>query len=117
MRWIGDSRIGLGGVPAAETLPVLAIAGVRRHHQHRPRRPRPNSAGLVTADAPLEQTAVAVSGGFSASVHGVVAAPDWDLLIVGRGIAEAVDPAAPARQLVDLVRRRSIKEPDADPTA
>ncbi|MEV4515598.1 orotidine 5'-phosphate decarboxylase / HUMPS family protein [Dactylosporangium sp. NPDC049525] len=60
---------------------------------------------------------VAVSGGFSASDHGILAAPDWDILIVGRSVTEAVDPATTTRQLVDLIRRRSTKESDADPTA
>ena len=46
---------------------------------------------------------VAVSGGFSATDYSVILSTDWDILIVGRGIAEAVDPASAASRLSSLV--------------
>ena len=39
-----------------------------------------------------------------ASDHALIASPDWDVLIVGRSIADAVDPASAARAIVELVR-------------
>lgn len=52
------------------------------------------------------QLPVAVSGGFSVTDQSVLSSPDWDILIIGRSIAEAVDPAAAAEQLLGLVHRR-----------
>ena len=46
---------------------------------------------------------VAVSGGFSTVDGAVFASPDWDILIVGRGVTDAVDPATAAKNLVELV--------------
>ncbi|QYN26658.1 hypothetical protein [Amycolatopsis sp. DSM 110486] len=38
---------------------------------------------------------VAVSGGFSAIDSGVFASRDWDIVIIGRSVADAVDPPRP----------------------
>jgi len=46
---------------------------------------------------------VTVSGGFSPTDHKVVASPDWDVLVVGRSITEAVDPAAAARRFLEQI--------------
>lgn len=45
---------------------------------------------------------VAVSGGFTPSDHEVIADPDWDILVVGRSIADAVRPDRAAREIVDV---------------
>lgn len=49
---------------------------------------------------------VAVSGGFSPTDYDIAASPDWDILIIGRSVAEAVDPAGAAREITELVDRR-----------
>ncbi|WP_091629153.1 orotidine 5'-phosphate decarboxylase / HUMPS family protein [Amycolatopsis saalfeldensis] len=46
---------------------------------------------------------VAVSGGFSTTDSAVLASPDWDILIVGRSVVDALDPATAAKNLVELV--------------
>lgn len=46
---------------------------------------------------------VSVSGGFSTTDTAVIASSDWDILIVGRSVADAVDPATAAKNLVELV--------------
>lgn len=48
------------------------------------------------------QLPVAVSGGFSATDHAVFASPDWDILIVGRSVADAIDPSSAATRIVEL---------------
>lgn len=50
---------------------------------------------------------VAVSGGFSATDTAAIGAPDWDILIVGRSIADAVDPDTAARRITELVHDSS----------
>lgn len=50
---------------------------------------------------------VAVSGGFSTTDRLCLRNPDWDILIVGRAITEAVAPMTAIRQLVDLIEPRS----------
>jgi 3-keto-L-gulonate-6-phosphate decarboxylase len=51
---------------------------------------------------------VAVSGGFSPTddvfAHG---RDDWDILIVGRAVTDAVDPAAAALRIAELVHANS----------
>ncbi|WP_123809763.1 hypothetical protein [Micromonospora globispora] len=42
------------------------------------------------------QLPVSVSGGFSATDHHILSSPDWDVLVVGRSVTDAVDPAAAA---------------------
>ncbi|WP_409493980.1 orotidine 5'-phosphate decarboxylase / HUMPS family protein [Amycolatopsis sp. cmx-11-12] len=49
------------------------------------------------------QLPVAVSGGFSPADHAIIASPDWDILIVGRSVADAVDPATAAQRIAELV--------------
>lgn len=46
---------------------------------------------------------VAVSGGYTATDSRVFASPDWDILIVGRSIIDAVDPTTAAKNLVELI--------------
>ncbi|MFI7218863.1 orotidine 5'-phosphate decarboxylase / HUMPS family protein [Micromonospora maritima] len=48
---------------------------------------------------------VAVSGGFGPSDRDVLASTDWDILIVGRSVTEALDSELVAQQLVAAVRR------------
>ncbi|MEV6987007.1 orotidine 5'-phosphate decarboxylase / HUMPS family protein [Sphaerisporangium sp. NPDC051017] len=47
---------------------------------------------------------VAVSGGFSTTDLPVIASQDWDILIVGRSITEAVRPRSAAEQFLKIVR-------------
>ncbi|WP_218125815.1 orotidine 5'-phosphate decarboxylase / HUMPS family protein [Sinosporangium album] len=47
---------------------------------------------------------VAVSGGFSTTDLPVIVSQDWDILIVGRSITEAVRPRSAAEQLLKIVR-------------
>ncbi len=49
---------------------------------------------------------VAVSGGFSATDYSVIHSNEWDILIVGRSVAEAVQPATAASHLLRLVHER-----------
>jgi 3-keto-L-gulonate-6-phosphate decarboxylase len=49
---------------------------------------------------------VLVSGGFSSADRSALASPDWDVLVVGRGITEATDPARALRDLYDALGRR-----------
>lgn len=49
---------------------------------------------------------IAVSGGFSATDSSIVLGSDWDILIVGRSVTEAVYPAAAAHHLVNLAHGR-----------
>jgi 3-keto-L-gulonate-6-phosphate decarboxylase len=46
---------------------------------------------------------VGVSGGFSATDLSVLASGDWDILIVGRSITEAIRPKTAAEQLLKVV--------------
>ncbi|WP_231644719.1 orotidine 5'-phosphate decarboxylase / HUMPS family protein, partial [Sciscionella sediminilitoris] len=51
------------------------------------------------------QLPVAVSGGFSTTDHAVFSNPNWDILIVGRSVADAVDPVTAAAHIVELAHR------------
>ncbi|MGH3839035.1 MAG: hypothetical protein ACRDSF_25560, partial [Pseudonocardiaceae bacterium] len=46
---------------------------------------------------------VAVSGGFSTTDYSVINSTEWDILIVGRSVTEAVQPATVAKHLFSLV--------------
>ncbi|MFD6321735.1 hypothetical protein ACFWOL_02445 [Streptomyces sp. NPDC058442] len=48
---------------------------------------------------------VAVSGGFSSTDRMVLRSPEWDVLIVGRSVTEATDPATAARLLTQLIHQ------------
>ncbi|WP_017975658.1 orotidine 5'-phosphate decarboxylase / HUMPS family protein [Actinopolyspora halophila] len=48
------------------------------------------------------QLPVAVSGGFSATDDSAFTNPDWDILIVGRSVADATDPASAASRILEL---------------
>jgi len=49
---------------------------------------------------------VAVSGGFGTADDIAVTNPAWDILIVGRSVTDAVDPATAAQQLINHITRR-----------
>ncbi|MCX2729462.1 HEAT repeat domain-containing protein [Saccharopolyspora sp. NFXS83] len=48
---------------------------------------------------------VAVSGGFSVADHTQLATADWDILIVGRSVTDAVDPTTAAAHIVELAHQ------------
>ncbi|MFG3342404.1 orotidine 5'-phosphate decarboxylase / HUMPS family protein [Glycomyces sp. NPDC048151] len=58
----------------------------------------------------LTQRPIAVSGGFSLSDPELVLRGGWDILIVGRAVVDAVDPAQAARQLLDLIDQPATPE-------
>jgi 3-keto-L-gulonate-6-phosphate decarboxylase len=60
--------------------------------------------GKAAAARSWTRLPVAVSGGFSTLDHPIINSNDWDILIVGRSIAEAVDPEQAARHMVTMVR-------------
>lgn len=47
---------------------------------------------------------VAVSGGFGPTDYDIITDPDWDILIVGRSVSDAIDPRDVARHIINLVR-------------
>jgi 3-keto-L-gulonate-6-phosphate decarboxylase len=49
---------------------------------------------------------VAVSGGFGVADDAVHTDPDWDILVVGRSVTDALDPAAAATQLINHINSR-----------
>jgi 3-keto-L-gulonate-6-phosphate decarboxylase len=90
--WVRDmERAGVDGL-AVTTNIDLGIAG----------RDPLNSARILRS---WTQLPVAITGGFSPTDHTLIASPDWDVLIVGRHIADATDPATAARAIADLVHR------------
>jgi 3-keto-L-gulonate-6-phosphate decarboxylase len=46
---------------------------------------------------------VAVSGGFGTADEVIATHRDWDILVVGRSVTEAVDPTAAAQQLINHI--------------
>ncbi len=46
---------------------------------------------------------VAVSGGFGAADAVIATHHDWDILVVGRSVSDAVDPTAAAQQLINHI--------------
>ena len=48
---------------------------------------------------------VAVSGGFSVADHTQLTSADWDILIVGRSVTDAVDPVTAAAHIVELTHQ------------
>ena len=52
---------------------------------------------------------VAVSGGFSPTDSDLLANPHWDIVIVGRSIAEAVNPKTAAQQIIAATHRPHAK--------
>lgn len=63
-----------------------------------------NPLGAAAALRTWTDLPVAVSGGFSPTDTKVVASTDWDILVVGRSITEAVDPGAAARRFMEQIR-------------
>lgn len=47
---------------------------------------------------------VAVSGGFSTRDQPIINSTDWDIIVIGRSIAEAVDPARAAKHMVRMIQ-------------
>ena len=68
---------------------------------------------LATANSirTCSQLPVAVSGGFSTADDELTSSGDWDIAIVGRSIADAVNPADIAYQLTSIVRKIRMEEP------
>jgi 3-keto-L-gulonate-6-phosphate decarboxylase/transcriptional regulator with XRE-family HTH domain len=94
--WIREmERLGIDGF----TVTTNIDRGVRGQH------PLDNARAIRD----WSQLPVAVSGGFSPTDHDIIASRGWDILIIGRSIAEAVDPAHAAREMVDLVRDRRTR--------
>jgi 3-keto-L-gulonate-6-phosphate decarboxylase len=52
---------------------------------------------------------LAVSGGFSTTDHAIMTSTDWDIMIVGRSVADAVRPLDAARQLTTLIHQRAAR--------
>jgi len=80
----------------------------------------------VAGHHPLEQAhavrswtrlPVAVSGGFDTTDDIIDTIPAWDILVVGRSISDAVDPAAAARQLINHISTLRARTADADHSA
>ena len=57
---------------------------------------------------------VAVSGGFSATDLPILTSQDWDILIVGRSITEAIRPKSAADQLLKIVHTQRGRRDHAD---
>jgi 3-keto-L-gulonate-6-phosphate decarboxylase/transcriptional regulator with XRE-family HTH domain len=53
---------------------------------------------------------VLVSGGFSPADRSALASPDWDVLVIGRSVAEATDPAGALRELYDTLGYRGPRQ-------
>lgn len=95
-----------GWVREAERLGVDAfVVTTNIDHGVRGRRPLDRARTMrCWTELPL-----AVSGGFGPTNHDVLNDPDWDVLIVGRSIVEAVDPAAAMAAMLTKVRARSAR--------
>ncbi|HZD15461.1 MAG TPA: orotidine 5'-phosphate decarboxylase / HUMPS family protein [Pseudonocardiaceae bacterium] len=57
-------------------------------------------AGLVRGWTRLP---IAVSGGFGATDRAMASSKDWDIVIIGRGVSEAVDPGEASRAVISLI--------------
>ncbi len=91
--WVGDmERAGVDGLAITTNIDL----GVRGRHPLEKAR----------AIRGWTRLPVAVSGGFDLCDRPIVDSADWDILIVGRSITEAVEPAVAAQQLVELVHGR-----------
>jgi 3-keto-L-gulonate-6-phosphate decarboxylase len=93
-QWIADmERVGVDGF-AVTTNIDLGVGGR-------------DPLGSATTIRALTRLPVAVSGGFSTTDHPTITSPEWDILIVGRSVADAVNPTVAARRLADLVHNSS----------
>ncbi|MFE0023376.1 orotidine 5'-phosphate decarboxylase / HUMPS family protein [Amycolatopsis sp. NPDC059021] len=52
---------------------------------------------------------VAVSGGFSTTDYPIIDSNDWDIMIVGRSVSEAVQPEDAARQIITMIHRHRTR--------
>jgi 3-keto-L-gulonate-6-phosphate decarboxylase/transcriptional regulator with XRE-family HTH domain len=98
--WIREmERLGIDGF----TVTTNIDRGVRGQH------PLDNARAIRD----WSQLPVAVSGGFSPTDHDIIASRGWDILIIGRSITEAVNPAQAAREIIDLVPDRGTRSEHA----
>jgi 3-keto-L-gulonate-6-phosphate decarboxylase/transcriptional regulator with XRE-family HTH domain len=94
-RWVRDmERAGVDGFAVTTNIDL----GVEGHHPF----------GRAREVRRYSQLPVAVSGGFAPADHEQLTDPDWDILVVGRSVAEAVHPERAARHIVDVAH--STKE-------
>lgn len=89
-RWIADmERAGIDGLTVTTNIDIgigsTAPLDVARHLRS------------------WTELPVAVSGGFSTTDTAVFTNPNWDILIVGRSVIDAVDPATAVHHLVELI--------------
>lgn len=56
---------------------------------------------------------VSVSGGFDVTDDAFAYNDDWDVIVVGRSVSEAIRPRESVRQILDLVHSRRGRGPDA----
>ncbi|MGH8909472.1 MAG: orotidine 5'-phosphate decarboxylase / HUMPS family protein [Egibacteraceae bacterium] len=95
--WVRDmERVGVDGLAITTNIDL----GVRGRHPLEKARAIRNWTRLP----------VAVSGGFGPTDYAICTGGDWDILIIGRSITDAVEPVAVANRLVDLVHRRRAGE-------
>jgi 3-keto-L-gulonate-6-phosphate decarboxylase len=92
-QWVRDmERVGVDGFSITTNID-LGVAG-----------PHPLAkAGMVRGWTRLP---VAVSGGFGPTDYALASSRDWDILIVGRSIVEAVQPDMAVKNFIDLARGR-----------
>ncbi len=91
--WVRDmERAGIDGF-AITTNIDLGVAGVHPLDQ----------AQLLRSWTKLP---IAVSGGFEPTDDEARASPSWDILVVGRGVTDALNPETAARDLMESVRAR-----------
>ncbi|GAA4010602.1 hypothetical protein GCM10022247_36020 [Allokutzneria multivorans] len=89
-RWIAEmERVGVDGFTVTTNID-LGIA---------------STAALARARTIRSRTRlpVALSGGFSTTDHAIIGSTDWDILIVGRAVTDAVNPVTAARRMAELV--------------
>jgi 3-keto-L-gulonate-6-phosphate decarboxylase len=90
--WLRDmERTGVDGFVVTTNIDL----GVGGNHPLAPAR-------MIRA---CSQLPVAISGGFSAADDAFASSRDWDIVIVGRSIADAVAPSDKAHQLSTIVRK------------
>ncbi|WP_322768848.1 orotidine 5'-phosphate decarboxylase / HUMPS family protein [Frankia sp. Cr1] len=90
-QWVRDmERAGVDGFAVTSNIDL----GVGQRH------PMANARTLRA----WTRLPVAVSGGFSATDTAVMDSGDWDILIVGRSVTEALHPDAAASRLASLLR-------------
>lgn len=90
-QWVRDmERVGVDGFSITTNID-LGVAG--RH---------PLAKARIIRS--WTQLPVAVSGGFGPTDYALTSSRDWDILIVGRSIVEAVHPDVAVKNLIDVAR-------------